>query len=79
MVDENTAGLFAVTELEGKLRGPDGKALRDALIVGFDNITNDLSAYIASGPAPADYAGAETMLKAIAAAREVVINMPSGI
>jgi hypothetical protein len=76
VTDDNAPGLFAVTELEGKLRGPDGKALRNALIVKFDNITKDLNSYIASGPAPADYAGAEAMLKAIAAAREIVISMP---
>lgn len=78
MSSESQTGLFAVTELEGKLRGPDGPALRNRLVGRFDSLIKDLNAYMSSGPAPADYAGAEVVLKAIAAAREVVVSIPTG-
>jgi hypothetical protein len=79
MENGSSTGLFALTELEGKLRGPGGKALQEAFAARFDCIIRDLHDYIASGPDPAGYAGAEAMLKAIAAAREVVINIPSSV
>ncbi len=64
---------LAQTELEEKLRGPEGEAVRDALLQRFDRLAKEIEERTRSGVSPEDFARAEHVRKAIAAAREVAL------
>jgi hypothetical protein len=64
---------FAMTELEEALKGPDGKSAAAAILARFDNLAEEIAAHQRSGPSPRDYARAEVIGNALAAAREIVI------
>jgi hypothetical protein len=67
---------FGMTDLEEKLRGPGGKAARAALISRLEQLGSEFAAKLKSGLTPADYAKADAIAKALAAAREIVIAFP---
>jgi hypothetical protein len=64
---------FAMTELEEALKGPDGKLVAGAILSRFDNLAGEIAAHQRAGPSPRDYAKAEAIGNAIAAARKIVI------
>jgi hypothetical protein len=66
---------FAMTELEEALKGPDGKSASDAILSRLDNLAAAIAAHQRAGPSPRDYAQAEVIGNAIAAARRVVISI----
>jgi hypothetical protein len=68
-----SAAFIAMTELEEKLKGPDGKTASDAILSRFDNLAEEIAAHQRAGPSPRDYAQAEVIGNAIAAARGIVI------
>lgn len=67
---------FSMTDLEERLRGPDGKTTRAALTARLEQLTGEFAAKLKSGLTPADYAKANAIAKALAAAREIVIAFP---
>jgi hypothetical protein len=71
--DTGESALFAMTELEEALKGPDGKLVASALLSRLDNLAGEITAHQHSGPSPRDYAQAEVIGSANAAAREIVI------
>jgi hypothetical protein len=64
---------FAMTELEERLREPDGKAVAATICAHFDKLIKDLEQSKKHGLAPEEFAGTETLLKAVAAAVQTVI------
>jgi type III secretion system (T3SS) needle YscE family protein len=70
-----SAAFFAMTELEEKLKGPDGKSAANAILSRLDNLTAEITAHQHSGPSPRDYSRAEVIGDALAAARTVVISI----
>jgi hypothetical protein len=67
------SALFAMTELEEKLKGPDGESTANAILSRLDDLAAGITAHQQSGPSPHDYSRAEVIGDAIAAARRVVI------
>jgi hypothetical protein len=66
---------FAMTELEERLNGPNGEQAATAILSRLDKLAEEVVAHQRSGPSPADYARAEVIGDAIAAARSVVITI----
>ena len=66
---------FAMTELEERLNGPDGETAATAILSRLDKLAEEIAAHQRSGPSPSDYARAEVIGDAIAAARRVVISI----
>jgi hypothetical protein len=69
--------VFAMTELEEKLKGPDGKSVADAVLSRLDELAAEIAAHQRAGPSPRDFAQAEVIGHAIAAARAIVISISS--
>ena len=66
---------FAMTELEERLNGEDGRSAATAILSRLDKLTEEIAAHQRSGPSPDDYSRAEVIGDAIAAARAVVISI----
>lgn len=64
---------FAMTELEERLRGPQGEAFAVTVLARFDKLIKDLEKSKTIGLAPDKFALTETLLKAVAAAAQTVI------
>jgi hypothetical protein len=64
---------FAMTELDQRLRGVAGAAVSAAVLERFSRLIKQLEAAKGSGLPPEDFAATETVLKAVAAAVEVVV------
>jgi hypothetical protein len=64
---------FAMTELEEALKGADGKSAASALLSRLDELAGEIAAHQRAGSSPRDYAQAEAISNAIAAARKIVI------
>jgi hypothetical protein len=77
MFDAHTAqsAVFAMTELEEKLKGPDRKSVARAILSRLDELAAEIAAHQRAGPSPSDYAQAEVIGNAIAAARAIVISI----
>jgi hypothetical protein len=67
---------FGMTDIEEALRGPDGQAVRAALMARLDQRSAEFAAKLKSGLPPAEYGRADAIAKALAAAREIVIAFP---
>jgi hypothetical protein len=66
---------FGMTDLEEALRSPDGAAVRSGLIEHLGKLSADIAAQMRGGLSPGDFTRADAVAKALAAAREVVINV----
>jgi hypothetical protein len=66
--------VFAMTDLEEKLKGPDGKSVAGAILSRLDELAAEIATHQRAGPSPRDYAQAEVIGHAIAAARAIVIS-----
>jgi hypothetical protein len=64
---------FAMTELEEKLIGADHDLVKGALLSRLDKLAAEIAAHQRAEPSPRDYAQAEVIGNAIAAARKIVI------
>jgi hypothetical protein len=69
--------LFAMTELEEKLRAPGGSRVRQILLERFAFLNKALEIRMKPGLPPEDYSRAEALRNAIAAAQNIMINFPS--
>ncbi len=69
-------GAFAMTDIEDGLRGPDGETFRAQLVDRLDRRAAEFADKLRIGLSPTDYAQAEAIAKALAAAREVVLAYP---
>jgi guanylate kinase len=66
---------FAMTELEERLNGRNGEQAATAILSRLAKLADEIAAHQRSGPSPGDYARAEVIAGAIAAARSVVITI----
>lgn len=64
---------LAMTELDDRLRGPEGTAISAAILGRFANLINELEEAKLSGLDPESFARAEALLKAVATASKTVI------
>jgi hypothetical protein len=64
---------FATTELDERLRGPDGAAAAVGVLERFSSLIKRLEEERGSGLPPEDFAATEAVLKAVAAAVQTVI------
>jgi hypothetical protein len=67
---------FGMTDLEERLRGPDSKTTRAALVARLEQLAGEFATKLKTGLSPADYARADAIANALAAAREIVIAFP---
>jgi len=63
---------FGMTDLEEKLNGADGEAVRNAVIKRLDGLLDQTMAELRAGLAPGSYSRAEAVASALAAAREIM-------
>jgi hypothetical protein len=63
---------FGMTDLEEKLNGADGEAVRNAVVKRLDGLLDQTTAEIRAGLAPGSYSRAEAVASALAAAREIM-------
>lgn len=66
-----------MTEIEERLRGPDGAAFREELLETLDREIEAIRVRLAEGLPPDEYARATTIGRALAAARDIVLAFPS--
>jgi hypothetical protein len=64
---------FGMTDIEEALRGPQGPSVRQELLERLDRLTGEFSEKLRLGLPPTDYARAQAIANALAAAREVVV------
>lgn len=64
---------FAMTDLEAELMGPGAQAIRDALLARFGALQACIRETMNAGLAPAEFARAQAIDNALAAAKEVVL------
>src|SRR5262245_57928410 len=70
--------VFGMTDLEERLRGVEGEQIAKELLARFHSIDAELSARIASGLSPEDFARATVTRNSLAAANNILIRIPKG-
>lgn len=74
MSDEQKGEIgLAMTELDDRLRGPEGTAASAAILGRFGKLINQLEEAKQSGLDPDSFARAEALLKAVAIASKTVV------
>ncbi len=68
---------FGMTDLEERLKGPDGHALREQILERLTALGNETKAGLDGGLAPDEYAIAESTYGALAAAYDIIANFPT--
>lgn len=76
--DAAAAQDFGMTELEERLRGPSGAAVRDDVLARLDALARHLVEESRAGLPPAAFRRNDSIGQAIAAARAVVAAFPVG-
>jgi hypothetical protein len=68
---------FAITELEVRLRAPDGQAVRDTVLARLDDLSRRVADDVKSGLATADFTCAGALSKALSSACTVLARFPA--
>jgi hypothetical protein len=77
MADSDGVSSTPMIEIEATLRGANGKVAADSLIARIDQLIQKIETYKNSAP-PDEYSRLETVNKALAAARGIVLGISPG-
>ena len=64
---------LGMTDIEDRLRGPDGEAYRQELLNSLTNLDEKLTSRMAPGLAPDEFERARLLRLAVASAKEIVL------